>query len=117
MKYIGDLEIRTRSDVEKYAGLTEVTGYLHINAGAKLDALTSVGGYLPKDDHGNQHNCALSQLDAGNNLVFSQTQQHIALLGVSDLMVIATGDALLVAHRSQAEKLKKLVDGLPKELR
>lgn len=78
---------------------------------------TSVGGHLPKDDHGNQHNCALSQLDAGNNLVFSQTKQHIALLGVSDLMVIATGDALLVAHRSQAEKLKKLVDGLPKELR
>ena len=78
---------------------------------------TSVGSYLQKDDHGNQHNCALSQIDAANNLVFSQTPQHIALLGVSDLMVISTGDALLVAHRSQAEKLKKLVDGLPKELR
>ncbi|MFZ4764392.1 MAG: mannose-1-phosphate guanylyltransferase [Roseimicrobium sp.] len=78
---------------------------------------TSVGSYLAKDEHGNQHNCALSQLDADGNLVYSQTGQHVALLGVSDLMVISTGDALLVAHRSQAEKLKKLVDGLPKELR
>lgn len=78
---------------------------------------TSVGNYLSKDDHGNQHNCAVSQLDSGNNLVFSQTNQHVALLGVSDLIVIASGDAILVAHRSDAEKLKKLVDGLPKELR
>lgn len=78
---------------------------------------TSVGAYLAKDGHGNQHNCALSQLDASGNLVFSQTKQHIALLGVSDLMVISTGDALLVAHRSHAEKLKKLVEGLPGQLR
>lgn len=78
---------------------------------------TSVGSYLQKDEQGNAHNCALSQLDSNNNLVFSQTSQHIALLGVSDLLVIATGDALLVAHRSQAERLKKLVDGLPGQLR
>jgi mannose-1-phosphate guanylyltransferase len=32
-------------------------------------------------------------------------------------MVVATGDAILVAHRSEAEKIKKLVEGLPKELR
>lgn len=78
---------------------------------------TSVGTYLDKDEHGNQHNCVISQMDSGNNLVFTQTGQHVALLGVSDLMVISTGDALLIAHRSDAEKLKKLVDGLPKELR
>lgn len=78
---------------------------------------TSVGAHLAKDDQGNQHNCALSPLEAGDNLVFATTKQHIALLGVSDLMVIATGDAILVAHRSEAEKIKKLVDGLPKELR
>ena len=78
---------------------------------------TSVGAYLTQDGQGNQHNCTVSKLDAGNNLVFSQTKQHVALLGVSDLIVISTGDALLVAHRSQAEKLKKLVEGLPGELR
>lgn len=78
---------------------------------------TSVGVYLAKDHEGNQHNCLLNQIESTNNLVFSQTPQHIALLGVHDLMVISTPDALLVAHRSQAERIKKLVDGLPTELR
>jgi mannose-1-phosphate guanylyltransferase len=78
---------------------------------------TSVGAHLSADGSGNQHNCAISQVDSDNNLIFAQTKQHVALLGVSDLIVISTGDALLVAHRSQAEKLKKLVDGLPEELR
>jgi mannose-1-phosphate guanylyltransferase len=59
----------------------------------------------------------VSGTDSSGNLIFSQTGQHIALLGVHDLMVISTPDALLVAHRSQAESLKKLVDGLPTELR
>jgi mannose-1-phosphate guanylyltransferase len=78
---------------------------------------TSVGTYLDKDADGNQHNCAVSQIDSGHNLIFSQTGQHIALLGVEHLMVIATKDALLVAHRSEAERIKKLVDNLPGELR
>lgn len=78
---------------------------------------TSVAAYLPKDAGGNQHNCVLSQIDAANNIVFTKTPQHVALLGVQDLIVIATQDALLVAHISQAEKIKRLVDGLPGELR
>jgi mannose-1-phosphate guanylyltransferase len=78
---------------------------------------TSIGAHLPKDNDGNEHNCALSHIDAHENLVFAQTRQHIALVGVSDLMVIATGDAILIAHRNEAEKIKKLVEGLPDELR
>ena len=48
MKHSGNLEIRTDTDAKKYAGLTEVTGYLYIYASAKLDApqLESVGGDL-----------------------------------------------------------------------
>jgi hypothetical protein len=48
MKHVGNLTIRTQADADKYAGLTEVTGYLYIYASAKFDApqLESVGGYL-----------------------------------------------------------------------
>ena len=48
MKHVGNLEIRTQADADKYTGLTEVTGYLYIHASAKLDApaLESVGGDL-----------------------------------------------------------------------
>lgn len=103
-----------------YALMERAPRVLNVEASFDWDDVgnwTSVGAHLPKDAQGNQHNCALSQLDADNNLVFSQTNQHVALLGVSDLIVISTGDALLVAHRSQAEQIKKLVDGLPEELR
>ena len=43
--------------------------------------------------------------------------QHVALIGVQDLIVVASKDGLLVADRARAETIKKLVDGLPAELR
>jgi hypothetical protein len=36
---------------------------------------------------------------------------------VQDLIVVASKDGLLVADRSKAENIKKIVDGLPQELR
>jgi len=46
MKHQGDLIIKTKADAQKYADVTEVSGYLSIRADAKLDALASVGGDL-----------------------------------------------------------------------
>ena len=40
----------------------------------------------------------------------------ITLLGVDNLIVVQTEDALLVANRSEADQIKKLVDLLPDEL-
>lgn len=103
-----------------YALMEKAPRVLNVEAAFDWDDVgnwTSVGRHLSKDPAGNQHNCALNSHEAGNNLVFSETGQHVALLGVSDLIVVATKDALLVAHRSEAEKLKKLVDGLPENLR
>ncbi len=37
-------------------------------------------------------------------------------MGVRDLIVVQTEDALLVAHRSEAEKIKQLVGKVPPEL-
>jgi mannose-1-phosphate guanylyltransferase len=76
-----------------------------------------VGRYLKCDPEGNQHNCAMTQMNASDNLVFSQTGQHIALLGVQDLIVVASKDAILITSRAQAESIKKMADLLPKELR
>jgi mannose-1-phosphate guanylyltransferase len=103
-----------------YALMEKAKSVLNVEACFDWDDVgnwTSVGAYLQKDNKGNQHNCVVSCHEAADNLVFAQTGQHVALLGVQDLIIISTPDALLVAHRSQAEQLKKLVDGLPKELR
>lgn len=103
-----------------YALMEKAPRVLNVEASFDWDDVgnwTSVGQHLPMDGASNQHNCEMSPLDAGGNLVFSETGQHVALLGVSDLIVIATKDALLVARRGEAERLKKLVDNLPERLR
>jgi mannose-1-phosphate guanylyltransferase len=103
-----------------YALMEKASRVLNIEATFDWDDVgnwTSVGRYLDTDEHGNKHNCQLAQFDASNNIIFSQTGQHIALLGVQDLIVVAAKDALLVTSKSHAESIKKLVDGLPSELR
>jgi len=103
-----------------YALMERASRVLNVEATFDWDDVgnwTSVGRYLKGDADENHFNCALSQLDASGNLVFSQTGQHVALLGVQDLIVVSAGDALLVASRSHAENIKKLADQLPKELR
>ena len=103
-----------------YALMERASRVLNIEATFDWDDVgnwTSVGRYLNKDDDDNKYNCALSHHDASNNIIFTQTGQHVALLGVQDLIVVASKDGLLVATQAEAENIKKLVDGLPKELR
>ncbi len=54
--------------------------------------------------------------DASNNIVFSENPTKIALLGVHNLIVIQTDDAILVCSRHDAEKIKNLVGKLPSDL-
>ncbi len=103
-----------------YALMERASRVLNVEATFDWDDVgnwTSVGRYLKNDDDGNQYNCVLSQIGAANNLVFTQTGQHVALLGVQDLIVVSAGDALLITSRAHAENIKKLADQLPKELR
>ena len=59
---------------------------------------------------------AVTAVDSTNNIVFDQTGTTIALLGVHNLIVVRTGDALLVCHRHQAERIKDLIGKLPPEV-
>ncbi len=76
----------------------------------------SVGKYLPEQGEGNVANTPLSTLHAEGNIVFSDSGKRVALVGVSDLIVVDTGDALLVAHRDEADNIKHIVAGLPEHL-
>ncbi len=103
-----------------YALMERASRVLNIEATFDWDDVgnwTSVGRYLENDEEGNQHNGPLSTLDAAGNLTFTQTAQHVALLGVQDLIVVATPDALLVTQRACAENIKKLAERLPDELK
>ncbi len=77
---------------------------------------TSLAKYLPQLEAGNVSNTDLTGLEAQNNLVFSSPKKRVALLGVNDLIVVETADALLICNRHEAERIKHLVARVPPEL-
>ncbi len=77
---------------------------------------TAVAKYLTSDDAGNQSNGPVQTIDAANNIVFTDQPRTIALLGVSDLIVVQTADALLVCSRHEAEKIKQIVARVPEAM-
>ena len=51
--------------------------------------------------------------DTHNSLVYGQgTERLIVTIGVDDLIVVDSGDVLLVCHKDQAQKVRKVVDNL-----
>jgi len=77
----------------------------------------SVANYLENIGGGNRVNAPISEIDSENNVVFNARKgTHIALLGVDDLIIVQTEDALLIANRHQADAIKRLSAKLPPEL-
>jgi mannose-1-phosphate guanylyltransferase len=77
---------------------------------------TAIAKYLAAEGDGNRTNSQLKSLEAGDNIVFCEQKKTVALLGVRDLIVVETADALLVCSRHEAEKIKQLVTQMPPEL-
>ena len=72
------------------------------------DALFDI---LPRDAQGNVAHGNVIAVDAKDCVVHSE-RQLTALVGVKDLVVVATPDAVLVVPRERAQEVKGLVDGL-----
>ncbi len=66
---------------------------------------------LPKDADGNVGQGDVLLQDSRNTLALSDGRL-IACVGVSDLVVIETADAVLVAHQNHTQDVKKIVDRL-----
>lgn len=102
-----------------YAIMEKADRVLMVEAGFDWDDVGSwqaVASYFANDKDGNAANGDLTAVDSSNNIVFDQDGTKVALLGVHNLIVVRTGDALLVCHRHQAEKIKSLIGKLPEEL-
>jgi mannose-1-phosphate guanylyltransferase/mannose-6-phosphate isomerase len=72
---------------------------------------SSVWRLSPRDANGNSLRGRAVVIDSSNVLVRSE-EQLAAVIGLQDVVVVATGDAILVADRSQTAKVKKLVEHL-----
>lgn len=64
------------------------------------------------DTDGNRLQGDVLALDSSNSYARSSHRRLVALLGVENLIVVDTPDAVLVAARSHAQDVKKLVDQL-----
>ncbi len=67
---------------------------------------------LAHDQSGNVTSGSTLVLDSRNNLVRGDDGMLAAVIGVDDLIVVATGDAVLVTARDKAESVKALVEQL-----
>ena len=103
-----------------YALLEKAERVLNIEATFDWDDVGSwvaVAKHLGDAGDNNRAHGPSTLLDSENNIIYNARDgSHIALLGVDDLIVVQTDDALLVANRHQADAIKQLVKLLPKEL-
>jgi mannose-1-phosphate guanylyltransferase len=61
-----------------------------------------------KDTDGNAVSGSVALLDSSNNLVRAEGI-HVSVIGVSDLIVVASGNSVLIMPRSRAQDVKKVI--------
>lgn len=73
-----------------------------------LGSWDAVWSVLPQDAQGNAHAGDVLSTGSQNTLVHASSRL-VSLVGVSDLVVIETADAVLVAHKSCSQDVKHIV--------
>jgi mannose-1-phosphate guanylyltransferase len=63
---------------------------------------------LPKDENGNTINARYVQIDSKNNLIYGN-ERKIATVDIEDLIIVDTGDALLISKKGSSQKVKNIV--------
>ena len=69
---------------------------------------------LPSDSHGNIVRGAYAGIDTDNTLVFGDTRL-IATIGIKDMVIVDTPDALLICPKDREQEVRELVRKLEKE--
>jgi len=83
-----------------------------------LGSWTSLARHLKADPEGN---CAMADfihVDGARNIIFdarTKNRTPIAVVGLRDSILVQTDDAVLLAHKSQAQKVKELVKKLSED--
>ena len=112
------------SDSIDYAVMERITGatkghaelptgvVIPLSAGwSDVGAWDALWNVLPKDSDGNVAQGDVLMQDSRNTLALSEGRL-IACVGVDDLIVVETADAILVANKNKTQDVKKIVDRL-----
>lgn len=72
------------------------------------DALTAV---LEPDENGNYVAAGtLQSVDSRGNIIYCDNKPLVALIGAEDLVIVDTGDVLLVGHKEKMQQVKEMVE-------
>lgn len=81
-----------------------------------LGSWPALARHVKADPEGNATVADFIHVDAARNIIYdARTKAHrtpIAVVGLRDAVIVQTDDATLVAHKSQAQKIKELVKKL-----
>ena len=77
---------------------------------ADVGSWAEVWRLADKDGQGNAMTGPVIVEDGANNLIRTDGP-HISIVGLSDLIVIANGDSILIAPRDRAQDVKKVIPG------
>ncbi len=98
-----DYAVMERSDKVKV-----VPSSIHWSDVGSFDALFEA---LPKDENNNTLNDKHIAIDSKNNFIYGR-DKYIATIDVEDLIIVDTGDALLVSKKGSSQKVKQVVSQL-----
>ncbi|WP_028241801.1 mannose-1-phosphate guanylyltransferase/mannose-6-phosphate isomerase [Stutzerimonas azotifigens] len=89
---------------------TSAAAMVPLDAGwSDIGSWSALWDISPKDDLGNAlHGDVLTQ--STQNCYVHSDSRLVATLGVSDLVIVETKDAVLVANKGSAQELKKIID-------
>jgi mannose-1-phosphate guanylyltransferase len=102
-----------------YAIMEQASQVLEVDAQFDWDDVgswVSAGKYWEQDDARNASNAPLTAVESRGNIVCAEKGVHVALLGVNNVILVQTKDAILVCNRPEAEKIKEVVRRIPADL-
>jgi mannose-1-phosphate guanylyltransferase/mannose-6-phosphate isomerase len=103
--------------MEHCPGSSQPISMVPLDAGwSDLGAWDAVWNVLPKDEHGNAHVGDVLHTSSRNTLVHA-TSRLVSLVGVSDLVVVETPDAVLVASKAHSQEVKHIISQLTAQKR
>jgi len=94
--------------MEKSSKVKVVTADIDWSDLGSFDALAKE---FPKDEKGNSLNEQLIAINSKNNFVYGK-ERLISLVGIDDLIVVDTPDALLISKKGDSQKIKDIVKEL-----
>lgn len=95
---------------------TQNAAVIPLDAGwSDVGSWTSLWDIADKDANGNHTgNCQAILEDTRNCMVMGEQERMVATLGVEDLIIVDTKDALLVANKNSIQDVKKIVAAVKK---